>query len=138
MWRAQYEMVTDVSASALYRAIADVNNWPKWDNGLEYTHLEGQAKPGARFLLKPRGGPKVKMSIDELRPHLLVDTAHLLGAKMRTTHEYTQESGQTTIRFGVELTGPLGFFWRRVVAEKQIREAPAQLAAFISYARTSK
>jgi hypothetical protein len=38
------------------------------------------------------------MSIDELRPHLLVDTAHLFGAKMRTTHEYTQESGQTTIR----------------------------------------
>ena len=137
MWRAQYEMVTDVPASALYRAIADVNSWAKWDAGLEYTQLEGQAKPGAGFVLKPKGGPKVKMSIDDVRPHLLVDTAHLLGAKMRTTHEYVQKGNQTTIRFGIEVSGPLGFLWRKVVGEKQIKEAPAQLASFVTYARRS-
>ena len=93
------------------------------------------AKPGAPFVLKPRGGPKVKMTIDELRPHLLVDTAHLLGAKMRTTHEYEASGGRTTIHFRVEVWGPLGFFWRKVVGEGQIKGAPAQLAAFVAYAR---
>ncbi len=136
MWRAQYEMVTDVPASALHRAIADVNNWPTWDSGLEYTHLEGQAKPGASFVLKPKGGPKVQMSIDEVRPYLLVDTAHLLGAKMTTTHEYVQKGNQTTIRFGIQMRGPLGFLWRKVVGERQIKEAPAQLAAFVTYVRS--
>ncbi len=70
MWQSQYEITTDVTPVALYRAIADINNWSKWDSGLEYTHLEGPAKPGAPFVLKPRGGPKVKMTIDELRPHV--------------------------------------------------------------------
>jgi hypothetical protein len=77
------------------------------------------------------------MSIDEVRPYMLVDTAHLLGAKMRTTHEYVAGGGQTTVHFGIEVSGPLGFFWRKVVAEKQIKEAPAQLAAFVAYARAS-
>jgi Polyketide cyclase / dehydrase and lipid transport len=123
MWKAQYEMVTDVPAEALYRAIADVNSWSKWDAGLEYTRLDGEAKPGAAFVLKPKGGPKVKMSIDEIQPHRLVDTAHLLGAKMRTTHEFLQTGGHTTIRIGIEVSGPLGLLWRKVVGENQIREA---------------
>ena len=135
MWQSQYEITTDLTPVALYRAIADINTWSKWDSGLEYTHLEGPAKPGAPFVLKPRGGPKVKMTIDELRPHVLVDTAHLLGAKMRTTHEYKASGGRTTIHFRVEVWGPLGFFWRKVVGEGQIKGAPAQLAAFVAYAR---
>ena len=81
-------MTTNVSPAALYRAICDVNSWSKWDTGLEHTQLQGNAKPGAPFVLKPKGGPKVKMTIDEARPYRLVDTAHLLGAKMRTTHDY--------------------------------------------------
>ena len=137
MWKAQYEMTTDVAPAALYGAIADVNNWSKWDTGLEYTRLEGDVKPGAAFVLKPKGGPKVQMTIDEMRPHVLVDTAHLLGAKMRTTHEYVATGEHTTIRFAIEVSGPLGFFWRKIVGENQIKGAPAQLTAFVAYARPS-
>ncbi len=136
MWKAQYEMTTDVAPTALYSAITDVNNWSKWDAGLEYTRLEGDVKPGTAFVLKPKGGPKVQMTIDEVRPYVLVDTAHLLGAKMRTTHEYVAAGGQTTIRFAIEVSGPLGFLWRKVVGETQIKEAPTQLTAFAAYART--
>jgi len=137
MWKAEYQMRTDVAPARLYRAITDVNNWNKWDSGLEYTRLEGDVTPGAWFVLKPKGGPRVQMSIDDVRPHVLVDTAHLLGAKMRTTHEYVAEGGQSTVHFRVEVSGPLGFFWRKVVGEKQIKEAPSQLAAFVAYARSS-
>lgn len=137
MWKAHYQMITDVSPERLYRAISDVNNWSKWDTGLEDTQLAGDAKPGSTFTLRPKGGPRVRMSIDEARPYLFVDTAHLLGARMRTTHEYVAAGGQTTVTFGVEVSGPLGFFWRKVVAEKQIKEAPVQLAAFVAYARTT-
>jgi len=56
---------------------------------------------------------------------------------MRTTHEYVAAGGHTTVRFGIELSGPLGFFWRKVIGEKQIKEAPSQLAAFVAYARTT-
>src|SRR5437868_2497448 len=112
MWKAQYETTTDVPAATLYRVIAEVNEWSRWDTGLEYTRMEGPAQPGANFVLKPRGGPKVKMTIDDARPNRLVDTAHLFGAKLRTTHEYLTTGDRTTIRFVIELWGPLAFIWR--------------------------
>ena len=87
MWQGQYETTTDVPAETLFRVIADINNWNKWDDGLEFTKLEGIAQAGAPFTLKPKGGPNVKMTIDEIKPYRLVDTAHLFLAKMRTSHE---------------------------------------------------
>lgn len=137
MWRSQYETTTDVPAENLFRVISDIDNWNKWDDGLESTKLEGVAKQGALFILKPKGGPNVKMTIDEIRPYRLVDTAHLFLAKMRTSHEYVRSGNQITIRFTVEVWGLLGFFWRRVVGENQIKGAATQMAAFVSYARTN-
>ena len=137
MWQGQYETTTDVPAEKLFRVISDINNWNKWDNGLEFTKIEGVAEPGAPFVLKPKDGPNVKMTIDEIKPYRLVDTAHLFLAKMRTSHEYVQSGDQTTIRFSVEVWGPLSFFWRKVVAENQIKGAAAQTAALVGYARTN-
>lgn len=135
MWQAKYETTTDVPAEKLFRAISDINNWNKWDEGLESNSLECIARQGAVFTLKPKGGPNVKLTIDEIRPYRLVDTAHLFFAKMRTTHEYEQNGGQTIIHFRVEVWGLMGFFWRKVVGEDQIKGAAVQAQALISYAR---
>jgi uncharacterized protein YndB with AHSA1/START domain len=138
MWQGHYETTTDVPAETLFRAIADVNRWNQWDAGLELTAIDGAPTEGATFVLKPKGGPKVRMSIEELRPPVrLTDVAHLALAKMRTTHEFLQAGGQTTVRVTVKVSGPLSFFWRKVVAEKQITEAAAQTASLIHYARTN-
>jgi hypothetical protein len=135
MWQGKYETTTDVPAEKLFRAISDINNWNKWDDGLESTKLTGIAKQGAAFTLRPKGGPNVKLTIDEIRPHRLVDTAHLFFAKMRTSHEYVQNKDRTMICFQIEVWGLRGLFWRKVVAENQIKEAAAQTQALISYAR---
>jgi hypothetical protein len=135
MWQAQYETTTEVAAEKLFRAITDINNWSKWDASLESTKLDGVARQGAAFTLKPRGGPNVKLTIDEIRPYCLVDTAHLFLARMRTSHEYVQNGNLTTIHFKIEVWGILGYFWRKVVGENQIREAAAQTRALVDYAR---
>jgi hypothetical protein len=136
MWQAQYQTITDVPAEALFRAISDINAWSEWDHGLEFARIDGPIREGSTFVLKPQGGPNVHMSIEELcSPVRMVDVAHLLLAKLRTSHEFLQSGEQTTVRFSIQISGPLGFFWRRMVGEQQIREAPAQTASFIQYAR---
>lgn len=137
MWQGQYEATTDVPAEKLFRSIADINNWNKWDDGLKFTKLEGVARSGAAFILKPKGGPNVKMTIDEIQPYRLVDTAHLFLAKMRTSHEYVQNGNRTTIHFQVEIWGVMGFFWRKIIGENQIKGAAAQTDALIKYARAN-
>ncbi len=137
MWQAQYQTTTDVPAEKLFRAISDINTWSHWDAGLEFARINRPATAGSTFVLKPKGGPSVQMSIEELRsPERMVDIALPL-AKLRTRHEFLQSGGETRVRFSVEVWGPLGFLWRRMVGEKQIREAPVQTAAFIHYGRAA-
>jgi hypothetical protein len=135
MWQAQYETTADVAAEKLFRAITDINNWSKWDVGLESTRLYGTARQGAAFTLKPKGGPNVKLTIDDIRPYRMVDTAHLFLAKMRTSHEYVNDGNQTAIRFQIEVWGLMGFFWWMMIGKNQIRDAAAQTRALVNYAR---
>ncbi len=135
MWQGKYETTTDVPAEKLFSVICDINNWSKWDKELESTKLEGLAKQGATFTLKPKGGPTVKLTIDEIRPYRHVDTAHLFLGKVRTTHEYVQNGKQTSILFQVEVWGLLGFFWRKLIGENMIKGAEVQNQAFTDFAR---
>ncbi len=137
MWHGTFETSTDVEAVKLFDALADINNWKTWDDGLEYTTIAVSPQAGADFVLKPKGGPKTRMSIERFsRPAIFSDVAHLPLGKMRTTHEFSTVGGRTIIRLTVDVWGVLGFLWRRVIAQKQIETAPQQTEAFIAYTRT--
>lgn len=137
MWQSSFTTTTDVSAEKLFKTITDFNAWAQWDDGLEYTAIEGPAKTGAAFTLKPKGGPAVKITIEKMWPFELVDVAHLPLAKMRTIHKYTREGDTTRIDMQVQIWGPLGFLWRKIIGENQIKDAPKQTQAFIEYARAA-
>lgn len=137
MWQAKFQTTTDVPAENLYRAITDFNAWNKWDEGIEHTQLMSDAKPGGVFMLKPKGGPAVKITIEKMEPYEVIDVAHLPLAKMRTSHRYVRVGDTTHIHMELQIWGPLGFLWRKIIGENQIREAAAQTQAFINYARAA-
>jgi uncharacterized membrane protein len=135
MRRYVHGAVVDTPPDTLWRAIVDVRRWPEWDAGLEAIELQGELAPGRRYTLKPRGGPAVTMSVEAMeRPSRFVDVTHLPLAKMRGSHEFRAEPGGTRIRVTMEVWGPLGFLWDRVVARKIAQEASAQTAAFVRFA----
>ena len=135
MWQATYTTTTDVPPENLYCAITDFNTWAKWDSGIEYTQLLGDAKAGGEFMLKPKGGPAVKITIEKMWPYELVDLAHLPLAKMRSIHKYERIGDTTHIHMEIQVWGALGFLWRKVIGENQIKEAATQTQALIKYAR---
>ena len=135
MWQANFQTTTDISADKLYKAITSVEDWSKWDKGIEYTRLIDDVKVGSDFVLKPKDGPEVKLTITKLWPHEMVDVAHLPLAKMTTTHKYMRIGDKTHIYFAIEITGFLGFLWRKIIGENQIKEAQEQTTALINYAR---
>lgn len=135
MWQANFKTTTDVPAENLYRAITDFNAWHKWDDGIEHTQLMGEARTGGQFVLKPKGGPAVKITIEKMWPFELVDVAHLPLAKMRTVHKYERIGDTTHITMKVQIWGVLGFLWRKIIGENQIKEASVQTNALIEYAR---
>lgn len=60
MWQDQYKTNAAVPAEKLFAAISDVDNWSKWDVGLEFTQLTLPVADGASFMLKPERAQRSK------------------------------------------------------------------------------
>jgi uncharacterized protein YndB with AHSA1/START domain len=140
MRRYSYETETTVSAEKLFRAKTDIAHWPDWDGELETTSFDAPLRAGSHFMLKPKGGPKVAMRIEQVEePRRFVDLAYLPLAKMRTSTEFlpcaisTGRNG-TRIRIVIEVFGPLAFLWDRIVARKLAADCEHQTGQFVAAA----
>lgn len=135
MRRYVHETVVSTPPEALFRAITDLARWPSWDPELESIEHDGALTPGAPFFLTPRGGPRVRMSVEEAQaPSRFSDLSHLPLATLRTVHEFLPTpEGRTRVRLTLELFGPLGFLWDRIFVRKQAAGAEAQTRAFVRH-----
>ena len=136
MRRYSYETETAVSAEKLFRAKTDIAHWPDWDSELETTSFDAPLRAGSPFMLKPKGGPKVAMRIEEIEsPRRFVDLAFLPLAKMRTATEFEPSAAGTRIRVVIEVFGPLAFLWDRIVARKRAADCEQQTRQFVAAAQ---
>jgi len=131
----RFDTVTRVPAERLFATIADIRHWPDWDPDIESTEHDGALAPGSRFWLKPRGGPRVRLEIVEaMPPHRFVDLCRFPLARMRTSHHFEATPDGTRVRVTIEVWGPLGFLWDRLVAAKLAAGMATQTAAFVGCA----
>ena len=130
-----HDTVTDLSLNVLWNAKRDLTRWPEYDDGLESVEHDGVLEVGRGFALTPRGGPRVRMTIAIVdAPTRFADVAHLPLAKMRTTTEFLAEPAGTRVRVRIQVTGPLAWWWDRVLARKLAAESAGQTEAFIRHA----
>lgn len=126
------------SPKALYAALSDLQDWPKWDADIVHIDHDGsRPKQGTRFTLKPRGGPKTTLVVEVAQePTRFVDVALLPLCRMRTSHEFISEDHCTTqVRVTIETFGLLSFVWERVIARKQLAGLEHQIQAMAEYAK---
>ncbi len=136
MWQKTYSVITDVSASSLWKMIADISNWSAWDKDIEFTQVTGLPESGSEFVLKPKGAPAVKLTIEEfVPPHRFIDVTQFPFAQMRTVHKFIDTVAGTEIQVTVQVRGVLGFLWKRIVAQKQVDGLPEQTDRLIQRAR---
>jgi len=135
MRRYTYETDTAVPAEKLFRAKTDIRRWPEWDDDLESISFDESLAAGARFALRPKGGPTVPMLIETLEaPRRFVDLAFLPLAKMRTASEFAPTAGGTHVRVSIEIFGPLALLWDLLVARKLAADCAQQTKRFIAFA----
>ena len=137
MWHRTYSAITnETSAEALWDEQTDVNNWPAMGDDLEWTRLEGPAGTGKEFFLKPKGGPKVRLTIEQCsRPSVFADKSHLPLCKMVFTHTFSKTPQGVRIDLDLRMHGPLTFLWKKVIGQKQVEDFPAHVQALIAAAK---
>jgi len=135
MWQVEYQKeFKGVTAKAVWEAWEDVNSWPQWDKELEKTSLTTSFTKGSKFRLKPKGGPNVTIEITEVTPlKTFTDITKFPLAVMHDHHELIETSDGVVIKNRLYVTGPLGWLWKKIVAQGVADGIPAQVEALIAY-----
>lgn len=135
MWVKSYSKVyQNLKKEDVWRAWSDVNNWPKWDNELEYCKMDNKFMEGSQFILKPKGAPKVKIILSEVKLNeKFTDYCKFLGATMYDAHELKETSEGLRITNTITVTGLLGFIWVNLVAKNVANSIPKQMDALVDW-----
>lgn len=137
MWSKSYSVVTkDVTGQQMWKLFADVNHWHTWDTGIEFARMEGRFEKGNFFTLRPKGGPNVKIELLEtIENEMFLDVTRFPLAKMYDQHTFERTPDGLRITNTITVTGLLGFFWRKVVAQKIVDNLPADVQQQIRAAK---
>src|ERR1043165_7597767 len=113
MWIKSFSNVySGVTKDSVWEIWADVNNYVKWHDDLDYCKMDGQFVVGNHFMLKPKGAPAVKIEIIELdKNKRFVDCTSFIGAKMYDIHELEDTDAGLRITSTIKVTGLLSFLW---------------------------
>lgn len=136
MWTRTYSTITKkATKEQIWKLYADVNNWHVWDDGIEFAKMEGSFKKGNHFTLRPKGGPTVKIELIETTENVsFTDLTKFPLAKMYGEHRFEPTSEGLKLTTTMKVEGLLGFFWRKVVAQKIVDGLPMDMEKQIEYA----
>lgn len=139
MWSKSYSRVyKDIKKEEIWSLWADVNNYLKWHDDLDYCKLEGTFTEGNYFMLKPKGVPAVKVEITKLIENkTFVDCTNFFGAKMYDIHELGETEEGLRITNTLKVTGLLSFLWVHLVAKNVANSVPKEMEALVNLARTA-
>lgn len=136
MWSKSHSIVTkEATKEQLWKLFSDVNNWHKWDRGIEYAKMDGKFEKGNFFELRPKGGPKVRIQLVEaVENKTFTDFTKFPFAKMYGEHCFEDTPEGLKITTTMKVTGPLGFLWRKIVAQDIVNKLPVEMKEQIKYA----
>lgn len=137
MWVRTYSKVySGIKKEDVWRVWLDVNNWAKWHGDLDYCKMEGPFVVGNYFMLKPKGAPAVKIELVEIEEgKKFKDCTKFLGAKMYDTHEMEETKDGLRLTNTLVVTGPLKFFWIKLVAQNVANTVPEEMDALVEQAK---
>jgi len=129
MWTKSHSILTkEVTKEQMWKLFADVNNWHTWDNGIEFAKLEGPFEKGNYFILRPKGGPNVKVELLEtIENNSFLDVTKFPLAKMYDNHQFEETPDGLKITNTITVTGILGFLWKKIVAQKIVDALPTDM-----------
>lgn len=139
MWESRHERVfPGLRKQDVWAAWADVNNWHRWDDEIEFARMNEPFRAGSRFVLKPRGGPEVKITIVEADPSTgFTDVTNFPLARMYDMHEMVETGEGLKLISTIRMEGLLSLLWRKLVAEGVASGAAKQMEALARFAAGS-
>ena len=134
MWKKiEKAFFEGVTAHEVWQVWKDVDQWILWNEDLEGSKLLDSFEKGGTFELQPRGGPKVKLTIEEAIENVsFTDCLHLPGAKMYGKHAVKEVEGGVEFTTTISITGMSSAMWISMLGEKVARKSKKQMIAIVN------
>jgi hypothetical protein len=117
---ARTTQTTRARPATVFALWADINHWADFDDGIEWAKTDEAFRAGSHYVIKPKGGPQVKSTILLVEPPTrFVDVAHLFGAQLKFDHAISEQDGITTVGVVMTISGPLSWFWTKLLGKNQ-------------------
>jgi hypothetical protein len=137
MWQTTHEAtIPGLDKEAIWAAWADVDRWHEWQDDIEFARLKDTFREGGRFVLKPKGGPRVEIELLRVaRLQGFTDLTRFPLARMYGMHDMKETADGVKLTVTIRVEGPLGWLWRKIVAQKVADDAPKQMASLVAHVR---
>ncbi|TGK98820.1 SRPBCC family protein [Leptospira levettii] len=129
----------EINQEQIWKLMSDVNRWKDWDSTLEKSELLGTFETGNFFMIRPTGGPDVKIQLIEVRPNsYFKDFTKFPLAKMVGEHFYEKTSEGLKITITMTMSGPLAFLWNMIVMKNIVSHLAEDVKMQINEAKKIK
>ena len=108
MWEYEHSVETTASPEALWRHWSSIEDWPRWNAGIEKIEVDGPFEVGTVFTMTPPSDEPLRMRLTEVVPGSSF-TDEMDGGDfiVRTVHRLEQAApGTTRVVYRTEITGP--------------------------------
>jgi hypothetical protein len=140
MWKRSHSKVfKSIERETIWHHWSDVNRWHEWVPNIEYCRLDKPFATGNHFTLKPKGGSVVTVELlDVQRGQKFTGCTRFFGATLYDTYEMNSDANGVRVTVTLKVTGPLGFLWRKLVAEKIEANLPKLMQNLIGLSTPQK
>jgi hypothetical protein len=129
----------EISQDQIWRLMTDINRWKDWDDTLEKSEIQGEFKEGNYFMIRPKGGPNVKIQLVEVKAKsYFKDFTKFPLAKMYGEHFYDVTPEGLKITITMSISGILGFLWNQIVMKDIVTHLPDDVKSQINEAKKIK
>ncbi|WP_052046257.1 hypothetical protein [Candidatus Paracaedibacter symbiosus] len=140
MWTRSFsKLYSDVNKEDIWHLWKDVNTWPQWNKGIDYSKMEGPFEVGNFFMLKPKGGNPVKIVLTEVKEgRKFTDCTTFPGAEMYDTHVIEETPEGLLLSNTLVVTGPEKLLWIDRIVQNIADKVPYKMDALVNLARESR
>lgn len=108
MWTHEHTAETPLAREAIWKVLADIDNWARWDTSMESVALLGPFAVGSQLSMTPIGQDAIVSTITEIAENeRYADETEFNGLTLRFSHTLAAlPAGGTRVVHRLEIDGP--------------------------------
>lgn len=135
MWQFSHALTTSKTPEQIWQRYASPETWHTWDHETEWAKLNGPFAAGSTISFKAKGGPQISTFIATCEPNQRVtDVTKFFLATLVFDHVLEPTAEGTRVTHTVTISGPLTFFWKRVVGYNIAAGLPTSMQNLVNAA----